>query len=59
MMNLIRLALISLFLGDRKAFLLLDEPFAYYDKQREKAGMDILQRLSREGWQIILMTARV
>ncbi len=54
----IRLALISLFLGNKKAFLLLDEPFAYYDKNREKIGREILRKLYEDGWQIILMSAR-
>ncbi len=54
----IRLALISLFLGEKKAFLLLDEPFAYYDEERKKVGMEVLKKLSRDGWQIILMSAK-
>jgi len=51
-----RLALIGLFF-DREAFLLLDEPFAYFDRDRTRRTMDILRSLSMRGWQIIVMTA--
>ncbi len=54
----IRLAFISKFLGDRKAFLLLDEPFAYSDAQREANTRKILKDLTRSGWQIILFSAK-
>jgi len=52
-----RLALIRLFF-DRKAFLLLDEPFAYFDRDRTRRTMDILRSLSRQGWQVIVMSAK-
>jgi len=52
-----RLALIRLFF-DQKAFLLLDEPFAYFDRDRTKKTMDILHSLAEEGWQIIIMSAK-
>jgi len=52
-----RLALIRLFF-DRKAFLLLDEPFAYFDRDRTQRTMDILHSLAREGWQVIVMSAK-
>ncbi len=54
----IRLALISSFLGNHKAFLLLDEPFAYFDDTRKILAKNILTRLCELGWQIILVSAR-
>ncbi len=54
----IRLALISSFLGDNCAFLLLDEPFAYFDEQREENARKILNFMSKIGWQIIMVSAR-
>ena len=52
-----RLALIRLFF-DRKAFLLLDEPFAYFDHDRTQKTMNILHSLTKEGWQVIVMSAK-
>ena len=52
-----RLALIRLFF-DRQAFLLFDEPFAYFDQQRTTKTKDILTTLAEEGWQIIVMSAK-
>jgi len=54
----IRLALISSFLGDNCAFLLLDEPFAYFDEQREENARKILNSMCEIGWQIIMVSAR-
>lgn len=54
----IRLSLISSFLGNRRAFLLLDEPFAYFDENRKRLAKNVLNRLSELGWQIILVSAR-
>jgi len=52
-----RLALIGLFFN-RKAFLLLDEPFAYFDHDRTQRAMDILRSLTMQGWQVIVMSAK-
>ncbi len=52
-----RLALIRLFF-DREAFLLFDEPFAYFDQQRTSKAKDILSSLAEEGWQIIVLSAK-
>jgi DNA repair exonuclease SbcCD ATPase subunit len=54
----IRLALISSFLGTNTAFLLLDEPFAYFDRQREQKAREVLASLCKFGWQIILVSAK-
>lgn len=52
-----RLALIRLFF-DREAFLLLDEPFAYFDRDRTRRTLDILHSLARQGWQVVVMSAK-
>ena len=54
----IRLALISLFFGKRTAFLMLDEPFAYADSEREKNARSILKRFSEKNWQILMLSAK-
>ncbi len=52
-----RLALIELLLNNR-TFLLLDEPFAYFDNDRSVRCMKILEKLAQNGWQIIVMSAK-
>ena len=52
-----RLALIRLFLQDQKAFLLLDEPFAYFDEKRRQRTLEKLHALAQSGWQIIIVSA--
>ena len=52
-----RLALIRLFLQNQKAFLLLDEPFAYFDGERRQRTLEILNSLAQEGWQVIIVSA--
>jgi len=52
-----RLALVELFVK-KPAFLLLDEPFAYFDLNRERKTMRILQNLADSGWQIVITTAK-
>ncbi len=54
----IRLALISLFFGKNTAFLMLDEPFAYFDRKREENTRKILQRLSEMNWQVLIVSAK-
>ncbi|GAB6162364.1 DNA double-strand break repair ATPase Rad50 [Desulfothermus naphthae] len=55
----VRLALISTFFGNNIAFLLLDEPFAYFDYQRIEKTRNLLESLANKGWQIILVSAKV
>ncbi len=52
-----RLALIRMFFRNQ-AFLFFDEPFAYFDFERERNTMRILQNLASEGWQIIIVSAK-
>ncbi len=52
-----RLALIRLFF-DRRAFLLLDEPFACFGYDRPQKTLDILHSITKEGWQVIVMSAK-
>ncbi len=52
-----RLALVELFF-EHKAFFLLDEPLAYFDENRAKRTLNILNSLADSGWQIIIMSAR-
>lgn len=54
----IRLALVSLFFGKNTAFLMLDEPFAYFDSKREENTRKILNDLVRINWQILIASAR-
>jgi len=53
----VRLALMDIIAG-RIKFLILDEPFAYFDSERAEATMEILKSLAKKGWQIILLTCR-
>lgn len=53
----VRLALMGI-IAQRIRFLILDEPFAYFDSERAKATMGILKTLADKGWQIILLTCR-
>jgi len=53
-----RLALIELLMGEKPCFLMLDEPFAYFDNDRKEQAMEILKGLTEEGWQIIIVSAR-
>jgi len=52
-----RLALIQCFYKS-KAFLIFDEAFAYFDKERERNTLDILNHLAKEGWQIIILRCK-
>ncbi len=52
-----RLALIRLFF-ERQAFLLLDEPFAYFDHQRTQKTKALFEALVKEGWQIMVLSAK-
>ncbi len=52
-----RLALVRLFLK-KPAFLLLDEPFAYFDPERTKEALGALEKLAKSGWQVIITTAK-
>ena len=52
-----RLALIEIFCN-RPAFLLFDEPFAYFDSDRTKRSLDILHKLSDNDWQTIVLSAQ-
>ncbi len=52
-----RLALIEKLINS-KAFILLDEPFAYFDPERERETREIFKSLAEEGWQIIIMSAK-
>ncbi len=51
-----RLALIEMFC-DRPAFLLFDEPFAYFDSVRKERSIEILRDLSDNNWQTIVLSA--
>ena len=53
-----RLALIKRLLGNKTAFILMDEPFAYFDNEREKRTREVISILAGEGWQVLLMTAK-
>ncbi len=53
-----RLALLELFF-DRPLFLMFDEPFAYFDRERERNTLEIFKKLSENSdWQIIITSAR-
>ena len=52
-----RLALIQCFYPT-KAFLIFDEPFAYFDEKRERNTLKILNHLAKEGWQIIIFRCK-
>ncbi len=53
-----RLALIKMFFNENRAFLFFDEPFAYFDREREKNAMKLLRNLASSGWQIIIVSAK-
>lgn len=54
----IRLALGEKLLQGNKGFFIMDDPFIKADKERLQRQIDILNRISQSGWQIIYFTAK-
>lgn len=54
----IRLALGEKLLKGSKGFLILDDPFIKADIDRLGTQLDILKRISKQGWQILYFTAK-
>jgi uncharacterized protein YhaN len=53
-----RLGLLDALTGDRRLPLLLDDPFLYFDEERERAAMELLARVAQQT-QVLLFTCRV
>ena len=54
----IRLALGEKLLKGNNGFFIMDDPFIKADKERLQRQIDILNRISQSGWQIIYFTAK-
>jgi len=54
----IRLALGEKLLKGSRGFFIMDDPFVKADKERLQRQIDILNRISQSGWQIIYFTAK-
>jgi hypothetical protein len=54
----IRLALGEKLLKGSRGFFIMDDPFVKADKERLQRQIDILNRISKSGWQIIYFTAK-
>ncbi len=54
----IRLALGEKLLKGKKGFFIMDDPFIKADKKRLAKQIDILKKISEEGWQILYFTAK-
>lgn len=54
----IRLALGEKLLKGSRGFFIMDDPFIKADKERLQRQIDILNRISQSGWQIIYFTAK-
>jgi len=54
----IRLALGEKLLKGSNGFFIMDDPFIKADKERLQRQIDILNRISKSGWQIIYFTAK-
>ncbi len=52
----VRLALVDALYGEEKPFIVLDDPFAYFDDNRLKSGISLLHTLAKDR-QIIYLTA--
>ena len=52
-----RLALVELFF-ERPAFLLLDEPFAFFDGERTRRAVEVLENVVKSGFQVIIFSAK-
>jgi len=54
----IRLTIATRLLSDEKGFLILDDPFIKADAGRLERMMEMLRRLSSDGWQILYFSAK-
>jgi len=54
----IRLGLGRKLLSERKGFFVLDDPFVKADGERLKRGLDLLMKISDEGWQVLYFTCK-
>ena len=54
----LRFAMINQFSSTEPKFIVLDEPFAHTDTNREKKMRDILDVFVKEGWQVIVFSCK-
>ncbi|GEM_PF-5187463 len=53
-----RLGLIEAIFGENKHFMVFDDPFANYDEERYTRAQEILNYLSKQGWQVLYLSWR-
>ena len=52
----LRLALTTRLFTDEPGFLILDDPFINYDRERKTAAVDLLGEWCQQGWQVLYFT---